>query len=53
MSIVNEPATVANCQKDYAKRTEAASALTRAAVRNPGRITGNQGIPRQQGQAAK
>ncbi|MFJ3366433.1 hypothetical protein [Streptomyces anthocyanicus] len=53
MSIVNEPATVESCQKDYAKRTEAANAVTRAAVQNPGRFTGNQGIPRQQGRATK
>ncbi|MGW0846780.1 hypothetical protein ACWD26_43040 [Streptomyces sp. NPDC002787] len=53
MSIVNEPATVENCQKDYAKRTEAADAVTRAAVQNPGRITGDHGIPPQQGDASK
>ncbi|MER7688731.1 hypothetical protein [Streptomyces sp. NPDC097610] len=53
MSIVNEPATVESCQRDYAQRTEAANAVTRAAVQNPGQITGNQGIPRQQGGASK
>ncbi|MGW1039553.1 hypothetical protein [Streptomyces sp. bgisy153] len=54
MSVVNEPATVENCRKDYAARTAAASPVARAAVENPGRITGDRGIPRQQGaQASK
>jgi len=51
MSAANEPATVEKCQQDYASRASA-NPQTAAAAQNPGRITGNDGIHRQQGGAA-